>query len=281
MSPRIPRVDAHHHLWKVARGDYGWLSRFPSIDRDFDTDDLRPLLRDARIDRTILVQAAESSAETRFLLDIAEREDFVGGVVGWVDFEQPDVIGEIEQLAHVAKLKGLRPMLQDMPDSEWILRPQFAPVLQAMQQHGLRFDALIRPRHLSTFVEFAQRHPHLPLVIDHAAKPQIWKDGFAAWAAAITPFAQITHVHCKFSGLATEAGRDWNAAALQPYVDVLLETFGPQRLMWGSDWPVLLLAGDYRRWLDTAHELTARLGEEACAQIFGATAARFYGIDHD
>lgn len=275
------RVDAHHHLWKVARGDYGWLSGFPSIARDFSIDDMRPLLRDARIDKTILMQAAESIAETHFLLDIAERETFVGGVVGWVDFEQPDAIEQIAGLARWPKLAGLRPMLQDMPDTQWILRKDFTPILQAMQQHRLRFDALIRPRHLPVFVEFAQRHPQLQLVIDHAAKPDIRNGGLAKWAAGIRPFASIPHVHCKLSGLATEAAPDWNVATLKPYVEVLLEVFGPQRLMWGSDWPVLLLAGDYARWLDTAHELTAHLDEKQRTQIFGATAATFYGIAHD
>jgi L-fuconolactonase len=274
------RVDAHHHLWKIARGDYGWLTadRFPTIHRDFTADELRALLRSARLDKTILVQAAESIAETEFLLAIADREDFVGGVVGWVDFERADAIEQISRLAKHPKLVGLRPMLQDMPDERWILRPTFAPVLQAMQQHDLRFDALIKPRHLPAFIEFAQRYPQLPLVIDHAAKPNIADNRLAEWAAAIRAFATHRHVRCKLSGLATEAGRDWDPAGLQPYVDVLLETFGPQRLMWGSDWPVLLLAGGYQQWLEAAEKLTSRLSNAERTCIFGTTAAQFYGL---
>lgn len=274
------RVDAHQHLWKVSRRDYGWLTpaRFPTIHRDFLADDVRPLLRAGHIDRTILVQAAQSIAETEFLLDIAEREDFVGGVVGWVDFESPDAIAQIARLAQRPKLVGLRPMLQDMPDERWILRRELEPVLRAMQQHSLRFDALVRPRHLPALLEFAQRHPQLPLVIDHAAKPDIANNKLKAWADAIAPLARLPHVRCKLSGLATEADRDWDAAALRPYVEVLLQSFGPHRLMWGSDWPVLLLAGGYMQWLDIAQDLTAKLSIDERRYIFGTTAARFYGL---
>lgn len=276
------RIDAHQHLWKVSRGDYGWLTAaLPTIHRDFLADDLRPLLRAGDIDQTILVQAAESIAETQFLLDIAEREDFVGGVVGWVDFERLDAVEQMARLAQHPKLVGLRPMLQDMADERWILRPQFEPVLQAMQHHELRFDALIRPRHLPAFVEFAQRYPQLPLVIDHAAKPDIANNRLNDWAVAIRALARVPHVRCKLSGLATEADRGWDAAALKPYVEVLLEAFGPHRLMWGSDWPVLLLAGGYLQWLEIAQDLTAGLSDNERTCIFGSTAARFYGIAND
>lgn len=274
------RIDAHHHLWQVARGDYGWLEseHVASIHRDFSADDLRPLLAAARIDRTILVQAAASVAETDFLLDIAARETFVAGVVGWVDLERADAIDQVSRLARRTKLVGLRPMLQDIADDRWILRPALDPVLREMQQLGLRFDALIKPKHLPVIAELARRYPHLLLVIDHGAKPDIAHRGFAEWAAAIAPFAKIPHVHCKLSGLATEAGPDWNAGILQPYVDQLLQVFGPQRLMWGSDWPVLLLAGGYSQWLEAAEHLTRELTHEERARIFGATAADFYGI---
>lgn len=273
------RIDAHQHFWKISRNDR-WLTPTSSqtIHRDFLPEDLQPLLRAGDIDQTILVQAAESIAETEFLLDIAEQTDFVAGVVGWVDFEKPDAIEQIARLAQRPKLVGLRPMLQEIADERWILRPQFEPILRAMQRHGLRFDALIRPRHLPVFVEFAHRYPQLPLVIDHAAKPDIANNKLKEWAAAIQPLARISHVRCKLSGLAAVADRDWDVPSLRPYVDALLNSFGPHRLMWGSDWPVLLLAGGYLQWLEVATDLTARLADAECKYIFGTTAARFYGI---
>ena len=188
------RIDAHHHLWKVSRGDYGWLTAAsdPTIYRDFSADDLRPLLRNAHIDRTILVQAAESIGETQFLLSIAEREDFVAGVVGWVDFEDPNATDHIARLAQDKKLVGLRPMLQDIPDVRWILRDEFAPALQAMQTHDLRFDALIKPRHLDVITEFISRYAALPIVIDHAAKPDIAHDGLSAWLDGVKRIAHTS-----------------------------------------------------------------------------------------
>jgi L-fuconolactonase len=274
------RIDAHHHLWQVARGDYGWLSGEPvaPITRDFNADELRPLLAAAGVDRTVLVQAAESIAETEFLLDIAAREDFVAGVVGWVDFDSEDALEQIGRLSRDTKLVGLRPMLQDMADDRWLLREEHDAVLRALQRRGLCFDALIKPRHLPVIAELAQRHPDLPIVIDHGAKPDIARRGFAQWAAAIKPFKSLSHVHCKLSGLATEAGPDWNTAVLQPYVDLMLEVFGPDRVMWGSDWPVLLLAGGYLQWLEVAEQLTCQLTQDERTRIFGTTAARFYGI---
>jgi L-fuconolactonase len=274
------RIDAHQHLWQVARGDYGWLTRdaVPTIYRDFLADDLRPLLRDARIDKTILVQAAESIAETEFLLELAAESPFIAGVVGWVDFAASDATNQITRLARDPRLVGLRPMLQDMTDERWILKPELAVVIQSMQAHELRFDALIRPRHLPALLEFAQRYPELSIVIDHAAKPDIAAGGSDDWRAGIARLSRLRGVHCKLSGLATEAGPDWNAQRLKPCVDVLLDCFGPKRLMWGSDWPVLLLAGGYQQWLHVAEELTADLSSSERAHIFGGTAAAFYGV---
>lgn len=275
------RIDAHQHFWQVSRGDYGWLTpALPTLYRDFLPDDLRPVMRDARIEKTILVQAAESVAETHFMLDLAVRTPFVAGVVGWVDFAAPDATMQIARLARNPRLVGLRPMLQDMRDERWILSPDFAPVVHAMQTYHLRLDALIRPRHLPTIVELAARYPGLSIVVDHAAKPAIRDGHMREWHNDMQKLAQARNVYCKLSGLATEAGPEWNAALLRPYVDTLLDAFGPQRLMWGSDWPVLLLAGDYLRWLETAEALTAALSDLDRARIFGDTAAAFYRISH-
>jgi len=274
------RIDAHQHFWRVARGDYGWLTPkdTPGLYRDYGPADLAPLLAAGRIDRTILVQAAETIAETRHLLDIAAITPFVAGVVGWVDFEARDAAAQILALAEDRKLKGLRPMQQDMEDKTWMLRPSLAPALAALQHAGLAFDALIKPPHLPHLPAFVARYPDLRIVIDHAAKPYIAHGEIEPWLQRMRAVAAHPNVFCKFSGLATEAGDWWSAAKLKPYADALFDCFTPGRLMWGSDWPVLTLASDYASWLNAAEHLTSGLSLDECAAIFGGTAAAFYGL---
>lgn len=264
------RVDAHHHVWRLDRGDYGWLTPDLAIHRDYGLDDLRPLLGD--ITATILVQAAPTEAETRFLLEVATGSDgLVRGVVGWTDLAAVGAAARIEMLAADPLLKGLRPMLQDLPDPDWILRPEVQPGLAAMTQAGLRLDLLVKPHQLAGLARLAQRHPDLPCVIDHGAKPAIAAGGFAPWASEIARIAAETHWYCKVSGLCTEAAAGWTAADLRPYVAHLMACFGAERLMWGSDWPVVDLAGGYRRW----HQVAAEMLPEA---VFGDTAAGFYRL---
>jgi L-fuconolactonase len=275
------RIDAHQHFWRLDRGDYGWLNAkdHPKIARDFLPADLVPLLRAGRISRTVLVQAAPTEAETHFLLDLADASTFIAGVVGWVDFDAPDAGSRIARLSARPKLVGLRPMLQDMADEEWMLRPGLAPAFDAMQRGDLCFDALVKPRHLPALTEFLARHPGLAVVIDHAAKPDIAGGDIELWAAYMRHIARNSTAFCKLSGLATEAGPDWSAAALKPYVDVLLSAFAPSHLMWGSDWPVVTEAGSYESWLAIAEELTQHLSEQDRAAIFGGTAAEFYRLN--
>ena len=274
------RVDAHQHFWRLDRGDYGWLTRedHPKIARDFLPADFEPLRKAAGIDKTILVQAAPSEAETRYLLSLTKTAKFVAGVVGWTDFDAPDAPSTIARLSSNVRLLGLRPMVQDLADDEWLLRPGLARVVEAMQRGDLRFDALVKPRHLPALAEFLERYPDLPVVIDHAAKPDIAHGGLDLWATYIRHIAKSTKAYCKLSGLATEAGPGWSVATLKPYVDVLLDAFGPERLMWGSDWPVLNEAGDYAAWLAACETLTKHLSPAERAAIFGGTAAKFYGI---
>lgn len=268
------RVDAHHHVWTIARGDYGWLSPDMAIARDYGLDDLRPLLDD--ITATVLVQAAATDAETAFMLDVGrESAGLVRGVVGWTDLASPGAAARIAALAAEPLLKGLRPMLQDIDDTAWILLPGVQPALTAMARYGLRFDALIKPRHLPIIGELAHRHPDLAVVIDHAAKPDIASGGLRPWAGHMARLARETPWCCKVSGLVTEARADWRIDDLRPYVDHLLSTFGPDRLMWGSDWPVVTLASNYQRWREAAASL---LPTEAHAAVFGGTATRFYGL---
>jgi L-fuconolactonase len=273
-------VDAHQHFWRVGRGDYGWLTAqaHPSIHRDFMPADLEASLRRCRIDKTILVQAAPTEAETRFLLEVAAGTPFVAGVVGWIDFEAANAPDAVLALARNKTLVGLRPMLQDLPDDEWLLRPSLKPLFEAMKVAGLRFDALVKPRHLPMLTRFLERHPDLPVVIDHAAKPNVADGALEPWASQMREIARETAALCKVSGLASEAGPGWDTEMLRPFVDVMLDAFGPSRLMWGSDWPMLLEAGDYLRWVATANELMAGVSVAERGPIFGANAAAFYGI---
>jgi L-fuconolactonase len=274
------RIDAHQHFWRVGRGDYGWLTpeAHPAICHDFGPGDLAPLLRQAGVERTILVQAAPTLAETEFLLGLADAAPVVAGVVGWVDFEAADAPKVIELLALNERLVGLRPMLQDLDDDAWILNPSVAPALDALQAADLTFDALVKPRHLPHIARLVAQRPDLPVVIDHGAKPDIAGGGLADWAAAIRAIAGDSPAFCKLSGLVTEAAPGWREGDLRPYVDLLLEAFGPSRLMWGSDWPVVNEAGGYARWCVAAEALTEACSPADRDQIFGLTAARFYGL---
>ena len=274
------RIDAHQHFWRPSRGDYGWLTQqaHPAICRKFLPQDLAPLLADAGIERTVLVQAAPTVAETEYLLGLAAETTFVAGVVGWADFEAVDAPKQIEGLAANPKLLGLRPMLQDLDDDAWILRPAIAPALDAMQAAGLRLDALVAPRHLPHLARFLAVRPDLKVVIDHGAKPDIAGDALDGWAAQMRAIATDTGAWCKLSGLVTEAGGQWTEESLKPYVDALLGSFGPSRLMWGSDWPVVNEAGGYAAWHSAAAALTEDFSQDERDQVFGGAAQAFYGI---
>ena len=271
------RIDAHHHVWRLARGHYGWLTpALAPIYRDFDLSDLAPHLTAAGMTGTILVQAAPTEAETHFLLDIAEGADIVRGVVGWIDFDAADALARIDALAARKLLVGLRPMVQDIADDDWLLGPHLAQLLDAMAGHGLVFDALVLPRHLPRLVTVVRRHPELQFVLDHFGKPHLATGDIAEWRGDIARLASEPNVVCKLSGLVTEAAKDWQVADLREAVDHMLTCFGSQRMLWGSDWPVVNLAGGYDRWFAAAESLLARLSADEKAAIFGGTAARVY-----
>ncbi len=271
------RIDAHHHVWTLARADYGWLTpeRGP-IYRDFGLADLTPHLAAAGIDGTILVQAAATEAETAFMLDVAKGSELVRGVVGWIDFDAPDAVARIDAIAGRELLVGLRPMVQDIANDDWLLRPELAAQFEAMARHDLVFDALALPRHLSRLVQVVDRHPDLQFVLDHFGKPQLASGNIATWKDEIADLATRGNVACKLSGLATEAAANWQVADLREAVDHALACFGPQRLLWGSDWPVVNLAGGYGLWFAAAESLLADLSSDAKAAIFGGNAARVY-----
>jgi L-fuconolactonase len=275
-------IDGHQHFWATARGDYGWLTpELAPIFRDFGPADLAPHLQAHGIAQTVLVQAAPTAAETDWMLDLAARTPSVMAVVGWADFEAKDAAGRIAALARHPKLRALRPMLQDLPDDAWMLRDSLLPAYGAIIESGLCFDALVMPKHLGHLIRLAERLPDLRVVIDHAAKPAIaaWQLGgleFRAWSANLRALA-ATGAYCKLSGLATEAARGWQVDDLRPYFDVLMRHFGPSKLVWGSDWPVLLLNGTYNAWRHATDALLAELPSPDRNAILGGNAAVFYG----
>jgi L-fuconolactonase len=271
------RIDAHHHVWTLARGDYGWLTpALAPIYRDFQLSDLAPHLAAAGIKGTILVQAAPTEAETRFLLDVADEADVVHGVVGWIDFDAPDALARIDAVATRKLLVGLRPMVQDIADDDWLLGPHLAPLLAAMAANNLVFDALVLPRHVPRLRQVVPRHPDLQFVLDHFAKPHLATGDIAEWRGDIARLAEHPNVVCKLSGLVTEAAKDWQVADLRQAVDHALGCFGPERMLWGSDWPVVDLAGGYEKWHAAAETLLADLSTDEKAAIFGGNAARVY-----
>lgn len=273
------KIDAHQHFWRVARGDYGWLTPDKGpIYRDFLPDDLAPHLAAATVDGTVLVQAAPTVAETEFMLSLAADTDFVKGVVGWVDFESTDVADQISRLNAYELLVGLRPMIQDIEPEDWKLQPQLTPAFEALIAHDLTFDALTLPKHLPHLRELLSRHPSMRVVVDHASKPLIRDGLFDAWAHDMAALARESAAFCKLSGLVTEADAEWTVADLRPYVDHILDTFGPERLIWGSDWPVCTLAASYSEWNDAAEKLLSDLTPPQRAAVMGGNAIGAYRL---
>ena len=276
-------IDSHQHFWKIDRGDYGWMGpHVAPLLRDFLPDDLRTLLARAGIDRTVVVQAAETEAETEYLLGLAAETDFIAGVVGWLDM---DDAAFPERLAHFRQnpwLVGLRPMLQDLDDDAWILRPRVLRHLALVAESGLAFDILTFPRHLPHVIEALKATPGLRAVVDHISKPAIADGTLDPWRAHITAIAAFPNVSCKVSGMVTEAKADWALADLEPYVDHVATAFGEDRLMFGSDWPVATLAATYGEVSNAARATLGRhFGPEGMTKIFGANAARFYRLADD
>lgn len=276
-------VDSHQHFWDLDRFEYPWMTEdLQQIRRNFGPRDLQPLLSERGVDRTVLVQAISSVDETRYLMEIAAETPFVAGVVGWVDLADPGVGAVVADLRNGEGgryLVGIRHQVHDEADPAWLLRDEVQRGLGELAGAGLAYDLLVRTRELPAALRTARAQPELRLVIDHIAKPPI-KDGeVEAWARAMEPFAGLDNVYCKLSGIVTEA--DWNAwkpGDLIPYVQRVLEWFGEGRLMFGSDWPVCLLAASYGEVMDALDGALGDLGERARAKIYGENAAAFYGL---
>jgi L-fuconolactonase len=270
-------IDAHQHFWRICENDCEWPSAdLKPIYRDFLPGDLEKELKCSGIGGTVLVQSQPSVADTLWLIELAAQTPFVQAVVGWVEFPAADAAQHIERLAKKPKLRGLRPMLQNLDDDRWILQDAIEPALDAMMQLDLSFDALIYPRHLPVIAEVARRFPKLKIVVDHGAKPAIAAGEIDAWRAEMATVARFPNIYCKVSGLLTEAGPNWRAAQLASYVAHLHACFGAERLMWGSDWPVLNLSADYQQWWDLSRGLLPATDFDAIA---GRTARHFYRID--
>lgn len=273
-------IDAHQHFWTIGGPGQSWpTAELPAIHRDFTPLDLAAAAQGTGLTGTILVQSQPSDADTDWLLSVATATPLVLGVVGWVDLSARDAPARIARLACHPKFRGLRPMLHELPDDDWIADPGLDPAINAMVDHHLSLDALIRPRHLAPLARLAARRPNLCIVIDHAAKPAVADpDSFAPWAAAIDAITRFPQVYCKISGLFTEAPTRLDDGALQPFIDHLLGRFGTDRLMWGSDWPVVTLRCSYAEWIASARRL---IGTDAAAisAILSGTASRFYRLD--
>ena len=224
------------------------------------------------------MQAAPTVAETRFLLELAGQTDSVAGVVGWIDMERPDASSVLAELAQHPKLVGIRPMIHNLEDPAWITREDLAAATEAIIERGLCFDALVRPIHLPCLMEFLRKHPNLKTVIDHCAKPNIAERQWQPWADRMSELSDRPGTYCKLSGMLTEASAEQGYDDLLPYMEHLLARFGPERLMWGSDWPVLTLAGTYGNWHAMAERFVQGLAEEERMQVMGGSAARFYGV---
>ncbi|WP_035266871.1 amidohydrolase [Ahrensia sp. 13_GOM-1096m] len=280
--PQTAKIDAHQHFWQISRGDYTWMTdEVADIRHDILPKDLEPILARHAIAGTVVVQAAATIAETEFLIGLAAQNSFIKGVVGWVDLDDENAPDIMKQLSHAPILKGVRPMLQDISDTNWIKRPQVIKNLHALANQGLRLDALVVPRHLDVLADIAQQIPNLPIVIDHCAKPVIANgaDAGDAWRDGMAKLALLPNVFCKISGLANEAGPHWNAAQLQPIIDHVISHFGAKRVMWGSDWPVLNLAGDYDQWRSVSDQLLSNVSQTDRDEIYGGTATRFYSLE--
>jgi L-fuconolactonase len=276
-------VDAHHHLWDPARADYPWLTdELAAIRRAFTPDDLAPLLAAAGVDRTVLVQTRSSMAETLEFLAIADATPFIRGVVGWVDLTDAGIADGLAELRNGPggdRLVGIRHQVHDEPDPEWLLRSDVGRALGAIADAGLTYDLLVRSRELPAALEVARRYPDLRFVIDHLAKPPIREGRIEPWAGLIRPFGELTNVWCKVSGMVTEADwASWRPTDLEPYVGHVMDVFGAHRLIFGSDWPVCLLAASYQQVIDSSRAALGSLTTVEMAAVFGGNAAKAYRL---
>jgi len=276
----IERIDAHHHLWRYSNDEFAWISpAMETLKRDFFAAELVGEMRAVGVAGCVAVQARQSLEETRWLLECAAECEAIRGVVGWVPLADPEVGAILREFAADGRLKGVRHIVQDEPDDDFILREDFGRGVAALLDTGLVYDLLVHERHLPQTVEFVRRHPEQAFVLDHLGKPKVGAGEIEGWREQIMRLAECGNVSCKLSGLVTEADWvNWTLDDLRPYLDVALEAFGAERLMAGSDWPVCLLASGYERWWATLEAWAEPLTDVQREQIFGGTAQRVYRL---
>jgi len=275
------KIDSHQHFWKASRGDYHWMG--PAVQvlcRDYLPPDLLPHLKKNKMDKTILVQAAQTKAETDFLLDLAAQYDFIAGVIGWLDMDSPDFPKQLDLYAKKPKFLGIRPMLQDLPDDDWILRPRVIQALKWVVDRDMPFEFLTYTRHLPHVLTVLETVPGLRAVVDHVSKPEIKNRKLDPWRELMARVAKHPSVYCKLSGMITEADhKTWTPDDLRPYVEHVLDCFSVDRVMFGSDWPVCLLAGSYDQVTAALQAvIKPRIDKRGEAAVFGENAARFYKL---
>jgi L-fuconolactonase len=274
------RIDAHHHLWRYSAAEYGWIDdRMQTLQRNFLVEDLRREITTAGVAGTIAVQARQSLEETDWLLSLAAEHSILRGVVGWAPLTDADFPGHLEELAVHPKLKGLRHVLQGEAQDDFMLREDFNRGILALAGSGLVYDILIYERHLPFAIQFVDRHPNQVFVLDHLAKPSIKERRMSPWREQLKELAARPHIHCKLSGMVTEADwSHWTIDDLRPYFETALECFGPSRLLAGSDWPVCTLASSYSWWWKTLAELVSKLSVSEQDSILGGNAIRVYKL---
>ena len=274
-------IDSHQHFWQVGRFDYPWMSSSVEVlYQDYLSDQLQPVLAENGVSKTVLVQASNSVEESRWLLSLADSHPFIAGVVGWVDLMSADVGRQLDELSAHPKFKGVRHLVESEPGDDWLVQPEVLRGLHRLADYGLSYDLLVHTRHLKYMPTVADSCPGLSLVIDHMSKPPIANGEITGWFNELKPVAANPNIQCKLSGLITEANwTTWTPNDLRPFVERALELFGPERLMFGSDHPVCLLAGSYKRVLESFQEILAELNEHDRERIFATNAANFYRLN--
>lgn len=273
------RIDAHQHFWNYDAQQYPWIPSGSPLVRNFLPVDLAIELEKCDLQGCIAVQARQSLEETRWLLELADQAAIIKGVVGWVDLRSPHVAEQLEEFSQHEKLVGVRHVVQDEADDNFMLGHQFQEGIRALDPFDLTYDILIYPKQLPAAIRLAENFPDQPFVLDHIAKPLIKDAVLEPWASEIRDLAKHPHVMCKLSGMITEARLNhWKPADFVPYLDVILHAFTPERLMFGSDWPVALLSGSYVEAYNIVADYLRPLGPEVERQVFGENACRFYGV---
>lgn len=275
------KIDSHQHFWSYNPEEYPWMQgeKMNPIRRDFGPSDLWAEQEKVGLDGSIAVQARQSVKESRWLLQFAQNDPRLKGVVGWVDLRGPSLEAELEELSPNKKFVGVRHVVHDEPDDQFMLRPEFLRGIGKLHGYGMTYDLLLFPKHLPVAVEVVKQFPEQPFVLDHIAKPFIKDGGMSPWYRDIAELASFPNVYCKVSGMVTEAAwRAWNKRDFRPYLDIVFDAFGEDRLMFGSDWPVCLLGGDYAEVVQLVTDYLGDQGAETMEKVMGSNAARFYGV---